>query len=65
MSIDDELLRRVAADLNGVPGAAERAGRAVPLVSEVNARIAAAAAAMPFDSTPYAFPEALATRDPR
>ncbi len=62
MTIDEELLRRIAADLNGTTGAAGRAGRAQPLVAEVNARIAAAAAAMPFDSTPYAFPDELAKR---
>lgn len=59
--MDEDLLRRVAADLNGVPRTAERAGRLAPLIMDTNARIAEAARALPFDSTPYAFSDFLAT----
>ena len=55
--MDDELLRRIAAELNGAPDSAARAGRSAALVAETNTRIAEAAKAMPFDSTPYAMPQ--------
>lgn len=61
--MDDDLLRRIAADLNDVPGSAARAARSVRLVADTNDRIAKAAKAMPFDSTPYAFPNWLAALD--
>ena len=61
--MDDDLLRRIAADLNGVPDSAARAARSVPLVADTNGRIAEAAKALPFDSTPYAFPQWLAAID--
>lgn len=55
--MDEELLRRIAAELNSVPETAARAGRSAALVAESNARIGEAARAMPFDSTPYAMPQ--------
>lgn len=61
--MDEDLWRRIAADLNGVTGSAARASRSAPLVAETNARIAEAARALPFDSTPYAFPQWLAALD--
>lgn len=61
--MDDDLLARIAAELNAVPEAAARAARSKALVSDTNARIADAAKAMPFDSTPYAMPLWLAACD--
>ena len=61
--MDDELLRRVAAELNDVPETASRAGRWTALVAETNMRIGAAAKRMPFDSTPYSMPNWLAAID--
>ena len=58
--MDDDLLRRIAAELNDVSGTAARAARSTPLVADTNGRIAEAAKALPFDSTPYAFPQWLA-----
>jgi hypothetical protein len=55
--MDEDLLRRIAAELNGVPDAAGRAGRSKALVADTNARIADAARTLPFDSTPYAMPQ--------
>jgi len=61
--MDEDLLRRIAADLNRVAGSAARASRVAPLVAETNTRIAEAARTLPFDSTPYAFPQWLAVLD--
>ena len=61
--MDDELLRRMAAELNGAPETAARAARSAPLVADANNRIAEAAKAMPFDSTPYAMPQWFAAID--
>lgn len=61
--MDDDLLRRIAADFNGVPGTGARAERSASLVADTNKRIADAAKALPFDSTPYAFPQWLAALD--
>lgn len=56
-------LRDVAADLNFTPGAAERADRMAALVEDINRR--AANSPLPFDSSPYAFPNWLAELDKR
>jgi hypothetical protein len=62
--MSEELLRRVAAELNQAPDAASRTARSVALVTDVNARIAAEALrAMPFDSSPYAYQAWLAKAD--
>ena len=61
--MDDDLLRRIAADLNNASESAARATRSAPLVADTNRRIAEAAKALPFDSTPYAFPQWLAALD--
>ncbi|MFA6264165.1 MAG: hypothetical protein WC670_00415 [Pseudolabrys sp.] len=61
--MDDELLRRIAAELNGAPETAARAGRSAALVADTNTRIAEAAGTMPFDSTPYSMPHWLAAND--
>lgn len=53
----EDLLKRIAAELNGVPETAARAGRSAALVADTNTRIGDAAKAMPFDSTPYAMPQ--------
>jgi len=55
--MDDELLRRIAAEFNGAPDSAARAGRSAAIVADTNTRIGEAAKAMPFDSTPYAMPQ--------
>lgn len=55
--MDDELLRRIAAELNSAPDSAARAGRSAALVADTNTRIGEAAQAMPFDSTPYSMPQ--------
>lgn len=55
--MDDELLRRIAAELNSAPDSAARAGRSAAIVTDTNTRIGEAAQAMPFDSTPYAMPQ--------
>jgi hypothetical protein len=62
--MNEDLLRGIAADMNDVPGAAERVARAKPLVEDSNGRIAAAAiGTLPFDSSPYGFVTWLAAMD--
>ncbi|WP_441243827.1 hypothetical protein [Tardiphaga sp. 768_D3_N2_1] len=64
--MSEDLLRQVAAELNKVPGAAERAPRMTGLVAENNTRVATAAVQdMVFDSTPYAYQAWLADMDKR
>jgi len=59
-----ELLRDIAAELNDAPEAGERVTRAAALIEDTNTRIAEAAVAMlPFDSSPYGFPNWLAAAD--
>jgi hypothetical protein len=60
----EDFLRDVAAGLNFAPEAGERAGRAGALVADTNSRIAAEAFdTLPFDSSPYGFPNWLAATD--
>jgi hypothetical protein len=62
--MSEDLLRRVAAELNGAPETAERVARAKALVEDTNGRIAAEALrALPFDSSPYGFQNRLAAAD--
>jgi hypothetical protein len=61
--MSEDLLRQVAGDLNFAPGAAERVARMAALVDENNSRIAEAALALPFDSSPYSFATWLAATD--
>jgi hypothetical protein len=64
--MSEDLLRRIAADLNGVPGAAGRAPRMATQVSDVNARVAAEAVrSLAFDSSPYGYQAWLAGEDKR
>jgi hypothetical protein len=64
--MSDDLLRRIAADLNGAPGAAGRAPRMAPQVSDVNAKVAAEALrALALDSSPYSYQTWLAGEDQR
>jgi hypothetical protein len=60
-----ELLAQVVTDLNFVPQSAERVARIEALATDANRRIADAAHALPFDSSPYAFSAWLATQRPR
>ncbi|MDB5653989.1 MAG: hypothetical protein JWQ94_1602 [Tardiphaga sp.] len=62
--MNEDLLRLVAAELNFAPEAGERAVRVSALVQDTNGRIAAEAiGALPFDSSPYGFPDWLAAAD--
>jgi len=61
--MNEDILRQVAAELNFAPGAAERVARVAALVDDNNRRIADAALALPFDSSPYDFPAWLAAAD--
>lgn len=64
--MSEDLLRRVAAELNETPGAAERASRYQALVAANNTQIAAEAIRnMPFDASPYAYQSFLAAMDKR
>lgn len=64
--MSEDLLRRIAADLNGALGAAERAPRMAALVGDTNAKVAAEAAhRLPFDSSPYAYKAWLNEEDKR
>lgn len=64
--MSEDLLRRVAADLNGALGAAERAPRMAAQVSDTNARVAAEAVrSLAFDSSPYSYLALLAAADKR
>jgi hypothetical protein len=64
--MSEDLLRRVAAELNGAPETAERVARAKALVEDTNSRIAAEAVrVLPFDSSPYGFQSWLADADKR
>jgi hypothetical protein len=64
-AVTQELLQRVVADLNFVPETADRVARMTGLAEDTNRRIAQAAVMLPFDSSPYAFPDWLATLEPR
>ena len=60
----EDLLRGIAAEMNDAPQAAERVARSMPLVADTNSRVAAEAFnALPFDSSPYGFPNWLAAVD--
>ena len=62
--MNEELLRFVAAEMNGAPEASERVARAKALVEDTNSRIAAASIeTLPFDSSPYGFPNWLTATD--
>ena len=62
--MNEDLLRLVAAEMNGAPEAGERVARAKMLVEDTNSRIAAAAIeTLPFDSSPYGFPNWLTAAD--
>ena len=54
--MSEDLWRRVAAELNGAPGPADRVARVAALVEHTNSRVAAEALqVLPFDSSPYGF----------
>ena len=60
----DELLRGIAAELNGAPQAAERVARMKAQLEETNGHVAAEALrALPFDSSPNGFTGWLAAAD--
>lgn len=62
--MSEDLLRRVAAELNGVPGTADRVARFATLVEDTNSRLATKALqVLPFDSSPYGFQHWLAATD--
>jgi len=62
--MNEDLLRFVAAEMNGAPEAGERVVRTKMLIEDTNSRIAAAAVEiMPFDSSPYGFPNWLIAAD--
>lgn len=61
--MSDDLLRHLAAELNFAPDAADRAARYAALVNDTNRRIADAAQALAFDSSPYALPLWFAAMD--
>lgn len=64
--MSEDLLRRVAAELNGALGAAERAPRMKALVSDINTRVATEAVrSLPFDSSPYSYLAWLVRADQR
>lgn len=62
--MSEDLLRRIAAELNNAPGAAERTVGVAALITDVNARISSAALSrLPFDSSPYGYQAWLAGAD--
>jgi hypothetical protein len=62
--MSEDLLRRVADELNGAPETAARIARMATLVSDTNSRIAAEALrSLAFDSSPYGFQSWLAAAD--
>ena len=62
--MNENLLHDIAAELNDAPDAASRVARAAALIADTNTRIADAAIQMlPFDSSPYGFPNWLAAAD--
>lgn len=62
--MSEDLLRRFAAKLNGVPGTADRVARVAALVEDTNIRVAAEALrVLPFNSSPYGFQQWLAATD--
>jgi hypothetical protein len=64
--MSEDLLRRIAEELNNAPDAARRAAQAAPLVAGVNARVAAAAERqLTLDTTPYAYAAWLVEMDKR
>ena len=64
--MNEDLLRGIAAEMNDAPETAARVARAKALVEDSNGRIAAAALReLPFDSSPYGFPNWLAVTDKR
>ena len=63
--MNEDILRGIAGELNGAPGAAERVARMQTQVEDVNSRVAAEALQLPFDSSPYGFFAWLAAADKR
>jgi len=64
--MSEDLLRGIAAELNGAPAAAARTERMAELIGDTNSRVATESAQMlPFDSSPYAFQAWLAAMDKR
>ena len=62
----EEALGAMAGEMNGVPETAARTARHMPLVSETNTLIRAAADALiTLDSTPLSFAALKATCEPR
>ena len=62
--MNQDLLHDIAAELNDATDAASRVMRAAALIEDTNTRIAAGAIEMlPFDSSPYGFPNWLAAAD--
>ena len=62
--MNENLLHDIAAELNDAPDTASRVKRAAALIEDTNARIADGAIQMlPFDSSPYGFPNWLAAAD--
>ena len=62
--MNEDLLRGIAAEMNETPGAASRVARAAALIEDTNVRIAGAAIdTLPFDSSPYGFPNWLIAVD--
>ena len=62
--MNENLLHDIAAELNDAPDAASRVKRAAALIEDTNIRIANGAIQMlPFDSSPYGFPNWLAAVD--
>ena len=62
--MNENLLHDIAAELSDAPDAASRVKRAAALIEDTNTRIADGAIQMlPFDSSPYGFPNWLAAAD--
>ena len=62
--MNENLLHDIAAELNDAPDAASRVLRVAALIEDTNSRIADGAIEMlPFDSSPYGFPNWLAAVD--
>ena len=62
----EEALGAIAGEMNGVPETAARTARHMPLVSETNTLVSAAADALiTLDSTPLSFAALKATCEPR
>ena len=62
--MNQDLLHDIAAELNNAPDAASRVRRAAALIEDTNTRIAdGAIELLPFDSSPYGFPNWLVAVD--